>query len=454
MKSSTWFATGLRTALALATLAGAGCQRSGSTQERAAAKRKEAATATADPHARAGIGAPARTPQVKPPLPVAQPPADAEQLTGIEGAPAKPVFIKRLAAGAPGPGPGRNDTVSLNFTGWRLNGETFLSTKSRNRPVQQSLAVLAPGFTAAVMSMKKGERAMVWIPPELGYMGTPTDTPETTVYEIELVDFEPAPAVPPDVAGPPATATRTASGLAYATVKPGDGKTRPRVFDQVTYHYTAWDSSGKMFDSTEVRKRPKPTFVFREWPGLEEALTSMTVGERKRVWLDESHRDDLPGLPAGTLVYELELLEIKPMHAPPPTPPDVAAPPADAKKTAKGVSYKVLSPGTGRARPGPADTVRIHYSGWTTNGRLFDSSLVRQEPAQFPLSRWFEGGADALQTMVVGEKSRRWIPSELAYNNAPGRPAGMLVYDVELLEIIAAPPAAAGGGAAPAGKPH
>jgi FKBP-type peptidyl-prolyl cis-trans isomerase len=95
---------------------------------------------------------PPRAPQIKPPLPVAKPPPDAETLTGVEGAPTAVIYVKRLTPGT-GANPQRNDTVSINFTGWRTTGETFLSTTVRKRPVQQSLARLAPGFAAAVVSM-------------------------------------------------------------------------------------------------------------------------------------------------------------------------------------------------------------------------------------------------------------------------------------------------------------
>jgi hypothetical protein len=117
-------------------------------------------------------------------------------------------------------------------------------------------------------------------------------------------------------------------------------------------------------------------------------------------------------------------------------PLDVAAPPASAKRTAKGVWYRVLSPGTSGGRsPKPTDSVKVHYSGWTTDGKLFDSSLTRGVPAVFPLSAVIAGWTDGLQVMTVGMKARLWIPEELAYKGSPGRPAGMLVFDVELLEI-------------------
>ena len=119
-----------------------------------------------------------------------------------------------------------------------------------------------------------------------------------------------------------------------------------------------------------------------------------------------------------------------------PAPPDVAAPPADAETTASGLASKVITEGTGTENPGATDTVEVHYTGWTTDGEMFDSSVTRGEPAQFPLNAVIAGWTEGLQLMVEGETRRLWIPEELAYMGQPGRPAGMLVFDVELIRIV------------------
>jgi FKBP-type peptidyl-prolyl cis-trans isomerase len=124
------------------------------------------------------------------------------------------------------------------------------------------------------------------------------------------------------------------------------------------------------------------------------------------------------------------------------TPDDVQSPPADAEFTASGLASRVLQPGTGTLHPAPADTVSVHYSGWTTDGRLFDSSYNRNRPSSFMVSRVIRGWTEGLQLMVEGEQRRFWIPSELAYGDNPTRddaPAGALTFDVELLEIVDSP---------------
>lgn len=117
-------------------------------------------------------------------------------------------------------------------------------------------------------------------------------------------------------------------------------------------------------------------------------------------------------------------------------PSDVAEPPEDAERTASGLASRVLRQGTGDVNPGPTTRVRVHYSGWTTDGERFDSSVERGEPTEFGLNGVIAGWTEGLQLMVVGEQRRFWIPEELAYQGRPGRPAGMLVFDVELIALL------------------
>jgi peptidylprolyl isomerase len=115
-------------------------------------------------------------------------------------------------------------------------------------------------------------------------------------------------------------------------------------------------------------------------------------------------------------------------------PPDVAAVPADAATTPSGLASKVVAPGTGTVRPTPTSRVTVHYSGWTTNGQLFDSSVPSGEPVTFPLNQVIRGWTEGVQLMVVGETRRFWIPEDLAYQGRQP-PFGMLVFDVQLLQV-------------------
>ena len=121
-----------------------------------------------------------------------------------------------------------------------------------------------------------------------------------------------------------------------------------------------------------------------------------------------------------------------------PAPDDVAAAPADAETTSSGLAHKVLQAGTGDRHPGSTANVTVHYTGWLTNGSMFDSSVTRGEPSSFPLNQVIAGWTEGLQLMVVGEKRRFWIPGDLAYGSRgrPGIPPNaLLVFDVELIAI-------------------
>jgi FKBP-type peptidyl-prolyl cis-trans isomerase len=389
-----------------------------------------------------------KTEQIPPPAGVdlKNPPADATKT-------ASGLIYKVITANPTGAAPKKNDTVMINYTGWRQSsGETFFSNKARGQPMPLNLANTAPGFTEAMQLLKKGETAILWVPPNIGYKGPPQGNAETLVYQVEVVDIVPAPTIPADVAKPPADALALKSGLKYVVVRPGTGTEKARYFDNVTFHYSAWDDSGRMFDSTEMRKRPATAPPFRQTPPMEEVLTSMTAGERLRFWVDGEKMVPAgrpsAGIPKGQVCYEVEIIEIKKGVEPPPVPTDVAKPPADAKKTPKGVSYKVITAGKGGPHPAATDTVKVNYTGWTTDGRMFDSSVTRGEPAEFPLQGVIAGWTDGIPVMSVGDKVRFWIPEELAYKGAPGKPQGMLVFDVELLEIK--PP----GSSPHAGGPH
>jgi peptidylprolyl isomerase len=235
---------------------------------------------------------------------------------------------------------------------------------------------------------------------------------------------------PPDVAAPPSDATKTASGLATKVLTPGSGKDHPTKDDLVTVHYTGWTTDGKMFDSSVARSKPSTFGVSRVIAGFSEGLQLMVPGEKRRLWIPESLAyKGQEGRPKGMLVFDVELIDM-----PNRPPPDVKAPPADAKKTASGLAYKILKQGTGGRHPKTTSKVTVHYTGWTTDGKMFDSSVVRGEPASFPVDGVIAGWTEGLQLMYEGEKTRFWIPEKLAYGGKSA-PYGMLVFDVELIKI-------------------
>jgi peptidylprolyl isomerase len=243
---------------------------------------------------------------------------------------------------------------------------------------------------------------------------------------------EPLPA-PADVAAPPADAETTASGLASKVLAPGTGTDHPKPGDAVKVHYTGWTTDGKMFDSSVLRDRPVVLPLDKVIPGWTEGLQLMVKGEKRRLWIPAKLAyEGKPGRPQGMLVFDVELLDILRV---PPVPPDVAAPPADAQTSKSGLAWKVLQPGTGTVHPKESSIVKVHYTGWTTDGKMFDSSIAKGAPAIFKLTEVIPGWTEGLQLMTEGESRRFWIPKKLAYRGLPGKPEGMLVFDVELVQI-------------------
>lgn len=249
------------------------------------------------------------------------------------------------------------------------------------------------------------------------------------------------PETPSDVHAAPADASKTASGLASKVIQAGKGETHPSAEDTVTVHYSGWTTDGKLFDSSVKRGEPTSFPLNGVIKGWTEGVQLMVEGEKRRFWIPaDLAYGEKPGggRPGGLLVFDVELLKIKQAPKPPTVPEDVAAAPESAEKTTSGISSRVLTKGTGTAHPKATDQVKVHYSGWTTDGKMFDSSVVRGESIVFPLNQVIPGWTEGVQLMVEGEKRRFWIPGKLAYGDSapPGAPSGTLVFDVELLEIV------------------
>ena len=108
------------------------------------------------------------------------------------------------------------------------------------------------------------------------------------------------------------------------------------------------------------------------------------------------------------------------------------------KVTESGLQYEVITEGDG-ASPKATDVVKVHYEGTLISGQIFDSSIKRGEPVEFPLNQVIPGWTEGVQLMKVGSKYRFFIPSNLAYGEqgAGGMiaPNSALVFEVELLEI-------------------
>lgn len=238
------------------------------------------------------------------------------------------------------------------------------------------------------------------------------------------------PAAPADLLTPPADAQRSDDGLVTKVLVEGTGTAKLEGEQIPRMRFTVWKSDG-----TLVQHVPGSQSLMlaqsKMIPGWASAVRMMVVGEKRRAWIPAS----LTGgrLKEGeSFLIDTELVEI---IDPPTTPPDVAEPPPAATMTDSGLAYLVLRPGTGTVHPKRSQTVVVHYSGWTIDGKMFDSSILRGVPAELLLNNTIKGWIEGLQLMVEGEKRRLWIPARHAYGNQKGKPKGMLVFDVELIDI-------------------
>ncbi|MDP2876592.1 MAG: FKBP-type peptidyl-prolyl cis-trans isomerase [Holophaga sp.] len=237
-----------------------------------------------------------------------------------------------------------------------------------------------------------------------------------------------------DLAIPAAGSEITSTGLTTMLVKPGKGLVHPNATDYVTLRYIGWTSDGKIFEDTLARVEPLILPVDRLMKGMGEGIQLMVEGETRRLWIPEALAfAGAKGRPAGDLVLDVHLLSVDP----PPTqaPKDVAQPPADARLTSSGIVFRTLRAGTGTKHPTRRSRVNVHYTGWTTDGKMFDSSILRRQSTDFRLDEVIRGWTEGIQLMVQGEKTRFWIPEKLAYRGESGKPVGMLVFDVELLSF-------------------
>jgi peptidylprolyl isomerase len=225
---------------------------------------------------------------------------------------------------------------------------------------------------------------------------------------------------------PSSDAQRSDIGLAWVVLTPPAGAVFPTNDDYVTLDYTIWGEDGGIVDSTAKHPNLRTFAVSKIFPGLQQSVRVMKAGEKRRVWIPA----DLSST-RQPIVMEVELREIKSLSAP----ADVAAPPADAEKSKSGLAWKVLQAGSGDQHPKGSSEVAVIYSGWTTDGNLFDTSLAHGETMWLPLPQLIAGWREGIQMMTPGEKRRFWIPEKLAYQGKKGMPAGMLVFDIELVKF-------------------
>ncbi len=346
--------------------------------------------------------------------------------------------ILKLKANDAGQAIKSSDLIKVVYSGWTMDGHRFDASELHGDAAYFEPEQLIPGMKEALELSKEGEKIRVWIPENLAYNGAPGAPAGMLVFDFDIQKIV-TPVMPPkDI---PEDAIKLDGGLAYRIISSKEGGKAISENDLITLNFAGWkQADGRLFHSTLAEGQPLSAPANTFFPAWKAILPKLHEGDVFQTWVPQelgiaaqAPADDEM---AGTLIFEVTIESVVALPA---APADVAAPPADAEKTASGLASKVISAGTGTKHPTPESIVQVHYSGWTTDGQMFDSTSIEGEPVIFPLGNVIAGWTEGVQLMVEGEKRRLWIPEELAYKGQPGAPAGMLVFDVELVNIIDLP---------------
>jgi len=363
-------------------------------------------------------------------------PADTEIKTTASG-----LQYSVLVPGKDGPHPKRGEKVKVHYTGWLTDGTKFDSSRDRGVPAEFTVGQLVEGWNEALCLMTAGAKWKLTIPAKIGYgaRGSPPTIPAnaTLVFELELIEVQ---SLPEFHAPDPAAQQKTDSGLKYEVLTAGTGDA-PDANDVLELKFALWDSKGVLLDCSE-KSGAAVKLPCGDLPlaFMKEAAPLLRKGARLRFEVppDLCFGGQAQGaLPANSVtIWELELVSTtKPL----PVPAFVMPDDSKLQTTASGLKYEVVEAGEGES-PKMGARVLVHYAGWFTDGKLFDASYSRGEPAEMRLGTVIPGWNEGLQLMKPGATYRFVIAPKLAYGarGAPPRiaPNTTLVFLVKLVKVL------------------
>jgi peptidylprolyl isomerase len=340
------------------------------------------------------------------------------------------------------------DKVSVHYTGKLTNDTVFDSSVSRGTPFTFKLGAgeVIKGWDEAFLLLQVGDKATIKFGPELGYgeqaMGKiPANS--TLIFDVELVDVIEGPK-PFDVKGK--DTITTASGLKYILVKE-DKSGATTTGNKVSINYTGFLKDGKIFDSSIDRGQPLVAKIgdAKVFPGLDEGISLLRKGEKARLIIPSklAFGDKAAGpIPANSdIIMDVEVISVIPI----PVPVNYDTTGLVKKQTPSGIQYFEVHRSTDTTKAQAGKTVKVHYTGYLRDGKMFDSSIERGEPIEFPLGQGMviPGWEEGIALMHPGDKFRLIIPYTLAYGET-GRepvipPKADLIFDVELISVTNTP---------------
>ena len=340
--------------------------------------------------------------------------------------------------------PQNGDKVVVHYTGKLTNDTIFDSSLKSGKPFEFKLGEgqVIKGWDEAFLLLHVGDKATIKFGPELGYGDRATGSiPANSklIFDVELIDIK-TPLKPWDVKGK--DTIKTASGLKYILLqenKAGESAAGAKV----SVHYSGFFMDGKMFDSSIERGQPFTLKcgsgqVIKGW---DEGLALLHKGEKARLIIPYQLAYGEKGygpIPAkADIMFDVEIVDVVPVVLPKLF--DIKG--LVAKKTASGLQYYEVYRAFNGAKAEAGKKVKVHYSGYLADGKMFDSSVERGEPIEFPLGQGnvIAGWEEGIALMNVGDKLRLVIPYYLAYGDAGREPAipakADLTFDVELIDV-------------------
>jgi peptidylprolyl isomerase len=335
------------------------------------------------------------------------------------------------------------DAVEVHYTGTLEDGYKFDSSLDRGQPLPfvVGMGQMIPGFDEGVALMKEGGKARLAIPPELGYGNQQKgDIPanSTLIFEIELLSLQ-RPESPTEVDESDYEVTE--SGLKYYDFTVGEGAS-PEDGASIM-DFAIWVLNGMPLGNSQDQGQPLIAILGSGslLPGWEEGVSTMKVGGKRQMVIppelafgEEGAGETVP--PNSTLIVEVELLTVIPV----PEPADrTEVDESDYEVTESGLKYYDIVAGKG-ASPEMGQQVIIHYTGWLTNGTMFDNSIDRGLPLAFALGmeQMIAGFDEGVATMKAGCKRQLVIPPELGYGDQEQGPIpanSTLIFEVELMYV-------------------
>ena len=341
--------------------------------------------------------------------------------------------------------PQNGDKIKVHYTGKLTNDTVFDSSVKRGQPFEFKLGIgqVIKGWDEAFLLLQVGDKATIKLPPDIAYGengqgAIPANA--TLIFDVELLDVMEG-VRPWDVKGK--DTITTASGLKYIMVKENKTGT-PAAGASLVVHYTGYFKDGKTFDSSVERGQPLKGLkcgggqVIKGW---DEGLALLHKGEKAKFIIPynlaygEQGYGPIP--PKTDLIFDVELIDVHPILAPAQF--DIKG--LELKTTASGLKYYEVKRSGSTVKAEAGKTVKVHYTGYLADGKMFDSSVEREEPIEFILGQTpiIKGWEEGIALMNVGDKLRLIIPYNLAYGEqgrAPVIPAkAELTFDVELVDV-------------------